>query len=1212
MAFADNQTSVIATEPYVLGAGESTLSVAKKLNITPDALQKLNQFRGFSKPFDHLSVGDEIDIPMASPIRSVKTTDAQAAKAESLTNKSSNPANFWQKDPNDPFYTDWPPFGATAQSAQSAQTEGSATGMARSAINGKINDAASQWLNQFGTARLQLNIDNDFHLDGSSLDMLLPLYNQPKDMLFTQLGVRNRDSRNTLNVGLGARTWLGGWMFGMNTFYDYDWTGDNRRMSMGLEAWRDYLKLSANNYFRLSDWHESRDLVDYNERPANGFDLRAEAYLPAYPQLGGKLVYEKYRGNLVALFGKDNLQKNPYAVTLGLNYTPVNLVTLGADYRQGKGSVNDTTINLQLNYRLGDSWQSQIDPAAVAATRTLAGTRYDLVDRNNDIVLEYQKQQVIKLRLPEQLTGHASDNTTITAQVTSKYAVDRIVWDAAAFTAAGGSVNQVGQDILAITLPPYKVNGGSANIYEISAVAYDIKGNSSNRATTRIEVLPAEAEITAANLQLFNSPAIANGIDIINVRALVTDSAGNPVAGQTVTFSANNNATLITVIGITGADGLATATMTSFTAGTSVVTATLNGNSRTVNAVFTADSATARIIAGNLTIIEDRAFANGSSVNEVQAIVTDAHGNLLAGQQVTFTATNGAVVTTVIGTTGPDGVARATLTNTTSGASIVTAELVSNASSQQVTVTFLPDANSARIAAGDLEIIRDNALADNIATNEVRAKVTDANGNVVPGQTVTFTFSNGATPVTVNGVTDENGYATVTFKNTRAGTTVATAELTNRSTQSVNTTFLANPATATITLLAIDGPDNVFANGTASIRVVATVADAFGNPLQNQTVAFTTSNATAILTPLNSGLTDADGHAVVTLTNTEPGTSPVTATLALNGSVRTVDTHFVLDTTTARIVLMQVTTDGSPADGATPNTIRVQVQNALGQNLPSFPVHFIASNSASPATITLLTDSFGGVTLNLISSTPGTSTVIATLDNGSTETRPVNFIPDSFIDSITVTENNATANGSEENVAVVHVVNSRGGAVNGAAVTLAPVGAAGTFTITSPPAGSRTTDPSGNITFRYTYTLAGALPLQATVDALNSATNADSRFTIPTIGIGMRNTLAPANGTTQIIGDITITTARGNTLPNTRLQIEVEKLTGATLAPFPSTPVPATGSTNLGGTLSVTATSTTGSAGRNLYYIVTMLDVNEGLGVDNSSYLDVADAFQFL
>lgn len=186
-----------------------------------------------------------------------------------------------------------------------------ASDMVRSKATDTANSSVQEWLSQFGTASVKLNLDSQNSLDGSEIDWLAPVYDNKTNLFFTQLGARNRDGRNTINMGLGARTLTGNWMLGINSFYDDDITGHNRRVGLGLEAWRDYLKISTNGYFRLSNWHQSRDFDDYNERPANGFDIRTQAYLPGYPQLGGKLMYEKYFGDSVALIDKDTRSKNP-------------------------------------------------------------------------------------------------------------------------------------------------------------------------------------------------------------------------------------------------------------------------------------------------------------------------------------------------------------------------------------------------------------------------------------------------------------------------------------------------------------------------------------------------------------------------------------------------------------------------------------------------------------------------------------------------------------------------------------------------------------------------------------------------------------------------------------------------------------------------------------------------------------------------------------
>lgn len=203
------------------------------------------------------------------------------------------------------------PASATLSTvATSLSSSGAAglTGSARTAAAGYAASSAQTWLNQFGTARIQLNVDENGNWDDSAFDFLAPLYDNKKSLLFTQLGLRAPDGRTTGNIGMGVRTFYReDWMFGANVFMDDDFTGKNRRIGIGAEAWTNNLKFSANTYMGTTTWHQSRDFADYNEKPADGYDIRAEGYLPAWPQLGGKLMYEQYYGENVALFDKDHL-----------------------------------------------------------------------------------------------------------------------------------------------------------------------------------------------------------------------------------------------------------------------------------------------------------------------------------------------------------------------------------------------------------------------------------------------------------------------------------------------------------------------------------------------------------------------------------------------------------------------------------------------------------------------------------------------------------------------------------------------------------------------------------------------------------------------------------------------------------------------------------------------------------------------------------------
>ncbi|EDW0947142.1 hypothetical protein NB03_005194, partial [Salmonella enterica subsp. enterica serovar Oranienburg] len=151
----------------------------------------------------------------------------------------------------------------------------------------------------------------------------------------------------------------GDYMTGLNTFLDYDLSRDHARMGIGAEFWRDYLKMDANLYHRLTNWKNSPDLDDYEERPADGWDLRMEGWLPSYPQLGAKLEYEQYYGNQVALFDTDHLQSNPRAVTTDLTWTPFPLMTVSAGRRQGQNSHFETEFGVNFTLNPDLTWQQQ-------------------------------------------------------------------------------------------------------------------------------------------------------------------------------------------------------------------------------------------------------------------------------------------------------------------------------------------------------------------------------------------------------------------------------------------------------------------------------------------------------------------------------------------------------------------------------------------------------------------------------------------------------------------------------------------------------------------------------------------------------------------------------------------------------------------------------------------------------------------------------------
>lgn len=348
---------------------------------------------------------------------------------------------------------------------------------ARSYALGKLNSTVAsetqKWLSQFGTTRINFGLDKKGTLENSSFDLFLPFYDNKTDWLFfSQVGYRHKDNRNTINIGLGGRYFYQNWMYGLNTFYDHDLTGQNQRLGLGGEIWGDYIKLSANTYWRLSHWQDSRSFKNYHERPANGYDIQGEFFLPAYPNLGAKLAYEQYFGDNITLFNRDTKQKNPSLAKLGLTYTPIPLFTLGVDYKQGESGHTETQFLASLNYKLGTSLRAQLSPENVASMRTLAGSRYDLVERNNNIVLEHQKKPIAKLSLPATLIGYSHEQQDITATLSSNASVKQIHWTTNKdFIEHGGKLSSNTGKTIKVTLPNYLPGNNQKNNYQIYALA---------------------------------------------------------------------------------------------------------------------------------------------------------------------------------------------------------------------------------------------------------------------------------------------------------------------------------------------------------------------------------------------------------------------------------------------------------------------------------------------------------------------------------------------------------------------------------------------------------------------------------------------------------------------------------------------------------------------------------------------------------------------
>ncbi|WP_225378558.1 Ig-like domain-containing protein, partial [Escherichia coli] len=144
------------------------------------------------------------------------------------------------------------------------------------------------------------------------------------------------------------------------------------------------------------------------------------------------------------------------------------------------------------------------------------------------------------------------------------------------------------------------------------------------------------------------------------------------------------------------------------------------------------------------------------------------------------------------------------------------------------------------------------------------------------------------------------------------------------------------------------------------------------------------------------------------------GISTVTATI--NSSSQSQNVTFIADVRTAQIADLVVIKDGSVADGATANTLRVKVTDAFGNALAGQTVSVLADNGATVAP-TAITGQDGTVEIPVTSQTAGTSAVTVSINN-STLSQNVTFVADvrtAKIADLVVIKDGSEADGSTAN-----------------------------------------------------------------------------------------------------------------------------------------------------------------------------------------------------
>jgi adhesin/invasin len=897
------------------------------------------------------------------------------------------------------------------------------SGYAQGVATGPAGHPAEHSLQLLGGSS-RVSLGSSFGASESEIaaDVLIPFIDdKQKHLMFSQWGIRRIDGRQTLNLGLGSRYFGDQWMTGGNLFFDNDLTGKNRRWGAGVEWWRDNLRLSANGYFRISSWHPSRDLVEYDERPANGWDLEASGWLPVYPSLGAKVKYEKYYGNNVALFGRETLHSNPEAMSLGASWTPVPLLTFELGHRFGAQG-NNSTIGMMMNYDFGRSLEAHFEPSEVAAMRSLQGGRYDLVSRNNRIVLDHRKKNLLSISLPSSIEGNSHEGVSIVAQTQARLGLARVEWNASTLTSAGGSLTS-NVSTAKLVLPPFGAT--EENRYVISAVAHDNQGNASAPAYTTVIVNGRALSLEKSSFSIIPATLVANGNSTAEATVTLRGEDDKALSGESVTLQlqeivqALTSSSEIVHLGEFTEhqqSGIYKAIITAgMTPGQVRIQSNLDDKSLFSVDVMLKDNVVPAKIE-SLTAPDGASRPVGQSLN-VEALVKDSQGNPVSNIKVTFSGP-GLNITDET-PTNEKGVATAKVSSLVAGDATLMAKM-ENGNQQTLEVHFIAPVEEKIISL----TAPDGASRPVGQSLNVEALVKDSQDN--PVSDIKVTFSGPGLNITAQTPTNEKGFATARISSLVAGDATLTARMENGSEKTLEVHFIAPVEAKVISVTAPHGDSSLVGQ---FLNVEALVKDSQDKPVSNIKVTFSGPGVNITdETPTNE-----KGIATARVSSHAPGNVILTAETE-NGIRGALLVHFFISPLEAQITSLTAPDGDSRLVGQSLN-VEALVNDLQGNPFNNIEVIFSGLNL--DITENTFTNEKGLATARVTSLVPGDVTLMAKTANGSTKALPVHFtLP------VSVTAFEAQSTGSDDvftdndSITVVTVTNSQGQMAAGVPVEL--------------------------------------------------------------------------------------------------------------------------------------------------------------------------------
>lgn len=601
---------------------------------------------------------------------------------------------------------------------------------------------------------------------------------------------------------------------------------------------------------------------------------------------------------------------------------------------EGSNPINDHTVTFAVLSGSATSFNNQ----NTAKTDVNGLATFDLKSsKQEDNTVEVTLENGVKQTLIVSFVGDSS-----TAQVDLQKSKNEVVADGNDSATMTATVRDAKGNLLNDVMVTFNVNSAEAKLSQTEVNSHDgiatatltsLKNgdyrvtasvSSGSQANQQVNFI-GDQSTAALTLSVPSGDITVTNTAPQHMTATLQDKNGNPLKDKEITFSVPNDVASKFSIsnggkGMTDSNGVAIASLTGTLAGTHMIMARL-ANSNVSDAqpmTFVADKDRAVVV---LQTSKAEIIGNGVDETTLTATVKDPSNHPVAGITVNFTmpqdvAANFTLENNGIAITQANGEAHVTLKGKKAGTHTVTATLGNNNTSDSQPVTFVADKASAQVV---LQISKDEITGNGVDSATLTATVKDQFDNEVNNLPVTFSSaSSGLTLTPGVSNTNESGIAQATLAGVAFGEQTVTASLANNGASDNKTVhFIGDTAAAKIIELT-PVPDSIIAGtpqNSSGSAITATVVDNNGFPVKGVTVNFTSRTNSAEMTNGGQAVTNEQGKATVTYTNTrssiESGARPDTVEASLENGSSTLSTSINVnaDASTAHLTWLQALFD---------------------------------------------------------------------------------------------------------------------------------------------------------------------------------------------------------------------------------------------------------------------------------------------------------------